>query len=561
MPVLRPAAPRPPAPRWSATADLPRALRAAIVGIGVLVVVLIGARALWQSPEAALACAGLAAALAGRRSPTGRPVDPQLQALLGGLGEAAALIDADGRALGPRSAAMNTLLPQLLAGQSFLAALGGLDPEAGCALELGWELMRSQGLPAAEAVGLLPGALQVGGQRRPLRFVPVDEEDLLHGVWVIIGPPDATSGASAEAAAEAAAADTLAVCVAAVEDPDGLLDFMDAARDAVLRVVAAWGVSSPQLRQDLRSLREAAAFFRLSGLASAAEGVELALRSGDPSAADLAAGALCEALSAVDGRVRALRPRRREHIELSQAEWIDVQAQIRDGVSADALLDTLYFWGDERAAVRVERLLRQAQDRAERLGMAVEISGGAGDLRMAAGRFARLWGVLPHLLGNALQHGIEAPQDRLALGKPARGLLVVRARACRRPQAPAFGAVRLGCPAPGGTSWVRIDVNDDGRGFERDRLTAWATAEGLPTVAPPPRGRPLFSAGYTRPDPEDGAPPTSKGALGEGTLAVLGEVRRLGGCLELQSRPGFGCAITLFLPLTDVDQRAEPAEG
>ena len=121
--------------------------------------------------------------------------------------------------------------------------------------------------------------------------------------------------------------------------------------------------------------------------------------------------------------------------------------------------------------------------------MAVEISGGAGDLRMAAGRFARLWSVLPHLLGNALQHGIEAPQDRLALGKPARGLLVVRARACRRPQAPAFGAVRLGCPAPGGTSWVRIDVNDDGRGFERDRLTAWATAEGLPTVAPPPRGR------------------------------------------------------------------------
>ena len=558
MPDLRPTAPRLPAPRWPATADLPRALRSAIVGIGVLAVVLIGVRALWQSPESALACAGLAAALAGRRSPTGRPVDPQLQALLGGLGEAAALIDADGRALGPRSAAMNTLLPQLQAGQSFLAALGGLDPEAGCALELGWELMRSQGLPAAEAVGLLPGALQLGGQRRPLRFVPVDEEDLLHGVWVIIGQPEAAGEASA--AGEAAAAETLAVCVAAVDDPDGLLDFMDAARDAVLRVVGAWGLSSPQLRQDLRSLREAAAFFRFGGLASAAEGVELALRSGDPSAADLAAGALCEALSAVEGRVRALRPRRREHIELSQAEWIDVQAQIRDGVSADALLDTLYFWGDERAAVRVERLLRQAQDRAERLGMTVEISGGAGDLRMAAGRFARLWSVLPHLLGNALQHGIEPPQDRLALGKPARGLLVVRARACRRPQAPAFGAVRLGCPAPGGTSWVRIDVNDDGRGFERDRLLAWAAADRLPAGAPP-RGRPLFSAGYGRPDPEEGAAPTAEGALGEGTLAVLGEVQRLGGCLELQSRPGFGCAITLFLPLTDVDQRAEPAEG
>lgn len=525
-------------------------------GIGALVVILIAGRALWVDPWMALAALGAASLGHGRRSPPPRlapepaPPAPPLRALLACMGEAAALIDVDGRFLGPCSPAMAALLPALRPGQSFLAALGALDAEAGCAAELGWELLRAQGLAPATELGLLPTTLDQGGQRRALRFAPVDEDDAAQGIWAIIGPPEGAAEASAEQ--QRSAAELLALCGALVEDPDGLLDFVDGAREAVLRVVGEAARPGPRLRRELRSLRAAAAYHRLGGLDSAAAAVEDALQRADPEAMDAAVAGLCGALGAVEARLAQLPARRREHIELSQAEWIDVQQQIRDGVSADALLDTLYFWGDERAAVRIERLVRQAQDRAARLGVEAEISGGAGDLRMAAGRFARLWGVLPHLLENALQHGIEGRSTRLVLGKPPRGLVALRARPCRRPQAPALGALRLGAPAPAGASWLRIDVNDDGRGLD------WAEVAAVAAAAPvelPPLGaaelgvRALFSAAFaTRAGEQD--PP-------QGIAAVLAEVRRLGGCLELQSRPGFGCAVTLFLPLTDVDQRAE----
>ena len=64
-----------------------------------------------------------------------------------------------------------------------------------------------------------------------------------------------------------------------------------------------------------------------------------------------------------------------------------------------------------------------------------------------------------HLLRNAIDHGIEPPEDRAAAGKPAVGRLVLSAARDR--------------------SAVVIKVSDDGQGIDRDRVLARAKRDGL----------------------------------------------------------------------------------
>ncbi len=70
-------------------------------------------------------------------------------------------------------------------------------------------------------------------------------------------------------------------------------------------------------------------------------------------------------------------------------------------------------------------------------------------------------GMLTHLVGNAVEHGIEAAEQRLAAGKRAAGTLTVQIAA--------------------GDANLELSVQDDGQGFDTDKLGRAAVARGLLT--------------------------------------------------------------------------------
>src|SRR5690606_8004993 len=72
----------------------------------------------------------------------------------------------------------------------------------------------------------------------------------------------------------------------------------------------------------------------------------------------------------------------------------------------------------------------------------------------------RLQGALLQIIRNAVDHGIETPEERVAQGKAAEGRVQVRA-------------------ALEGAE-VRVTVDDDGRGFDEEGLVSAAAARGLP---------------------------------------------------------------------------------
>lgn len=138
---------------------------------------------------------------------------------------------------------------------------------------------------------------------------------------------------------------------------------------------------------------------------------------------------------------------------------------------------------------------------------------------------------LTHIVRNAVDHGIEPAADRVRAGKPATGTLRVAARQAG--------------------NQILIEVADDGRGVDADRLAARAVAAGLMSEAAAarlPHGRRLalmFEAGLSTADTV-----TAVSGRGVGMDVVRANVERIGGVVEIDSRSGHGTRLTLRVPLT-----------
>jgi two-component system chemotaxis sensor kinase CheA len=177
-----------------------------------------------------------------------------------------------------------------------------------------------------------------------------------------------------------------------------------------------------------------------------------------------------------------------------------------------------------------DRFPRLVRDAARQTGKRVALTIEGKEIELDRSLLDEIGDPLVHLLRNAVDHGIEAPEARAAAGKPPEGRLVLSATRDR--------------------SAVLIRVTDDGRGIDRTRVLAKARAQGL--VAPDLTAltdEELFRV-IARPGFSTAEVVTGLSGRGVGIDAVQAKVRALGGSVELRTVEGEGTAWTLRLPLT-----------
>lgn len=143
---------------------------------------------------------------------------------------------------------------------------------------------------------------------------------------------------------------------------------------------------------------------------------------------------------------------------------------------------------------------------------------------------------LTHLLRNALDHGIERPEERAQAGKSRQGTLTIEARA-------------LG-------SFAQITISDDGRGMDPKKLRAAGIRKGLLT----PEAATLLSDQEAidlvfMPGFSTAAMITDISGRGVGMDVVRTNIVELGGQVHIDSHLGKGTTVTLVLPLTLVTTR------
>jgi len=138
---------------------------------------------------------------------------------------------------------------------------------------------------------------------------------------------------------------------------------------------------------------------------------------------------------------------------------------------------------------------------------------------------------LTHLVRNAIDHGIEIPDERAARGKPAEGRLLIRAF------------------HEGGK--VHVEVSDDGAGIAIERVRETALRLGL---IPAERAERMSDRDWANviflPGFSTAKRVTNVSGRGVGMDVVKTNVERIGGTIELDSTPGAGSTIRIRIPLT-----------
>ncbi len=141
----------------------------------------------------------------------------------------------------------------------------------------------------------------------------------------------------------------------------------------------------------------------------------------------------------------------------------------------------------------------------------------------------RMMDPLLHLVRNAVSHGLESPEERVAAGKPAEGRLALRAETA-------------------GDS-VLIEIEDDGRGIDTEQITARAQALGLVAAGGALTATMLLDVlcapGFSTRTTADHA-----SGRGVGMSVVKKAVHELGGTVTLDTERGRGTRFTVQLPLT-----------
>jgi two-component system, chemotaxis family, sensor kinase CheA len=177
-----------------------------------------------------------------------------------------------------------------------------------------------------------------------------------------------------------------------------------------------------------------------------------------------------------------------------------------------------------------DRFPRLVRDVARDLGKPVHFVMQGRDLALDRSMLDAIVDPVVHLLRNAIDHGFESAEARVAAGKPATGKLVLRAARER--------------------DALVLSVSDDGRGIDRDHVRARAIVErrlssSVTALSDDDLVKLLAQPGFTT-----AAAVTALSGRGVGIDVVANRVRALGGALEVSSTLGVGTTFTLRLPMT-----------
>lgn len=213
-----------------------------------------------------------------------------------------------------------------------------------------------------------------------------------------------------------------------------------------------------------------------------------------------------------------LSPVDQERVELPELSRLT--RQIQDNVMS------LRAQPIRQAFSRVPRMLR---DLMTETGKKVILETTGETTEVDKGVIEKIGDPLTHMIRNAVDHGIESPEQRIAAGKPAEG------------------TIRLSAEQKGARIVVR--VSDDGRGIDRVRVRAKAIEKGIITADQPMSDEEIdgliCAPGFSTADTI-----SNISGRGVGMDVVRSNVEALGGRVEIHSTPGEGTTFTMALPLT-----------
>jgi two-component system chemotaxis sensor kinase CheA len=200
----------------------------------------------------------------------------------------------------------------------------------------------------------------------------------------------------------------------------------------------------------------------------------------------------------------------------------NVTAELQEGVMKTRMQPIGNAW---------QKLPRIVRDLSAELGKPIEFEMLGAETELDRQVLDLIKDPLTHMVRNSADHGLEMPAARIAAGKPEKG------------------TVRLSAWHEGGH--ITIEVSDDGRGLDTERIKALAIARGLAPESEIQKmsdiqiHRFIFTPGFSTAERV-----TSVSGRGIGMDVVRANIDQIGGTIDVRSVPGQGTSFIIKIPLT-----------
>jgi two-component system chemotaxis sensor kinase CheA len=221
--------------------------------------------------------------------------------------------------------------------------------------------------------------------------------------------------------------------------------------------------------------------------------------------------------------------------QLTQSIGVDASktedATQRIDLITTELQDAIMATRMQSIGIVFHKFRRVVRDLAAQLGKQVQLILEGEDVELDRTIIEAIGDPLTHLVRNALDHGLERPDQRVAAGKSQKGTL------------------RLSAFHKAGN--VIIEIEDDGRGIDPQKVKAKALSKGilaadqLESMSSQALQRLIFRPGFSTAEQV-----TDMSGRGVGMDVVVSNLTELGGVVDLDSQPGRGTLIHVKLPLT-----------
>ncbi|EMO91619.1 chemotaxis protein CheA [Leptospira noguchii] len=176
-----------------------------------------------------------------------------------------------------------------------------------------------------------------------------------------------------------------------------------------------------------------------------------------------------------------------------------------------------------------EKYKRVVRDLSKELNKQVELEIIGGETELDRSVIEKISDPIVHILRNALDHGIETSEERMKKGKPATGQLKIQ--------------------ASHGTGSILIEINDDGKGLDCDKILEKAISKGLITRDQNLSESEIYSLIF-QPGFSTAEEVTNLSGRGVGMDVVLRNIESLRGSVQIHTLKDHGSSFQIRLPLT-----------
>lgn len=404
-----------------------------------------------------------------------------------------------------------------------------IDQGAADWFELGLESVKDGFLPVDVAFEQLPRLLKFDSKTMKLEYKAVtnDAEEVEKVIIVISDITDLIQKEISEALQK----QMLSVFEHIMRDKIGFIEFLTESDQQMNTIVNKQYEDLTHLKRLIHTIKGNSSIFGLTGIADVCHELENQIVSEETLPNDEEIQVLSEAWKEMRQRLDELlgqsRRRMDNVIKIDDVEYRAILHAVLTGENPEKTAEMIRSWKLEPIQNRFGTLKQQAERLAKRMGKTdITINILPSNIRITKEYWAPFWSNFVHVIRNAVDHGIETPEERRQAGKKAGGTLELKSY----------------------VEWNQfvISVSDDGKGIDWQSVAEKAKSLNLPHSTHDDLVKALFSEGVSTKDVA-----TDISGRGVGMGAVLQACENLGGKIDIFTKEKQGTQFLFKFPMTE----------